>query len=196
MRRLAISLFAALVAPGLAAAQSSEETRTLDITGEVPGACTLGAPRLASGAQVNFRGINGNTLPIDQLVDTTTLSTQPASTEIGFDAVCAFPHRLRLETQNNGLWRTSERTSTAPDGFGDAVPYRATIQWASQNLQIVADARLRRVASGLLFVSGTASGTLRLRLEIDAGATNHRANAPLVAGTYGDTLRITLEPQQ
>jgi len=52
------------------------------------------------------------------------------------------------------------------------------------------------MAENSLFVSDTATGTLQLRLEIDAGATNHRANAPLVAGTYGDTLRITLEPQQ
>jgi hypothetical protein len=35
-----------------------------------------------------------------------------------------------------------------------------------------------------------------IRLDVDAGATNARANAPLVAGVYGDTLRITLEPQQ
>lgn len=191
-----LSMFAiAVLLPLPAAAQTVSEVRAMDVTGQVPGTCTLGAPRLG-GAQANFRGINGNSLPIDQLVDGTTLSTRPASAEISFDAVCAFPHLLRVESQNNGLWRTSERTGNTPDGFGDAVPYRATLYWASQTLALFADARLRRLAETSLFVSDTATGTLQLRLEIDAGATNHRANAPLVAGTYGDTLRITLEPQQ
>lgn len=196
MRSLAPLLIAFLAAPAPAIAQSNAETRNLDVTGEVPGTCTLGAPQLAAGTQVNFRGINGNALPIDRLVDSATLSTEPASTEIGFEAACSFPHRVRLESQNNGLWRTSERTGAAPAGFGDAVPYRATLRWASEDLQLFADARFRRIAGDTLFVDRTATGTLRLRLEIDAGATNQRANAPLVAGTYGDTLRISLEPQQ
>jgi len=194
MRRLPLFAIAVLL-PLPAAAQTASEVRPFDVTGQVPGTCTLGAPRLG-GAQANFRGINGNSLPIDQLVDSTTLSTRPASTEISFDAVCAFPHLLRVESQNNGLWRTGERSGGAPEGFGDAVPYRATLLWASQTLALFADARLRRMSESTLFVSDTATGTLQLRLEIDAGATNHRANAPLVAGTYGDTLRITLEPQQ
>ncbi|MBB4098701.1 hypothetical protein [Sphingomonas kyeonggiensis] len=194
MRSLSILAIAVLL-PLPAVAQTSSEVRPFDVTGQVPGTCTLGAPRLG-GAQANFRGINGNSLPIDQLVDGTTLSTRPASAEISFDAVCAFPHLLRVESQNNGLWRTGERSGVAPEGFGDAVPYRATLLWASQTLALFADARLRRMSEGTLYVGATATGTLQLNLVIDAGATNHRANAPLVAGTYGDTLRITLEPQQ
>lgn len=191
-----LSIFAIAVLLQLPAfAQTSSEVRPLDVTGQVPGTCTLGAPRLG-GAQANFRGINGNSLPIDQLVDGTTLSTRPASAEINFDAVCAFPHLLRVESQNNGLWRAGDRNNGAPEGFGDAVPYRATLLWASQTLALFADARLRRMSEGTLYVGATATGTLQLNLVIDAGATNHRANAPLVAGTYGDTLRITLEPQQ
>jgi hypothetical protein len=194
MRSLPLLAIAVLL-PLPAVAQSNSEVRAVDVTGQVPGTCTLGAPRLG-GAQSNFRGINGNSLPIDQLIDSTTLSTRPASAEISFDAVCAFPHLVRVESQNNGLWRIGERSGGAPEGFGDAVPYRATLYWASQSFGLFADARLRRMSESSLFVGETATGTLQLRLEIDAGATNHRANAPLVAGTYADTLRITLEPQQ
>jgi len=39
------------------------------------------------------------------------------------------------------------------------------------------------------------AGTLELRIEIQQGASNVRANAPVIAGYYGDTLRIVLEPQ-
>ena len=40
------------------------------------------------------------------------------------------------------------------------------------------------------------NGDLLLRFAIDEGATNLAANAPLVAGSYVDTLTIVLEPQQ
>jgi hypothetical protein len=114
---------------------------------------------------------------------------------VRFEAVCTFPHRLKVETQNNGLWSTSERTGPAPEGFGNAIPYRADVTWDDTNLRLNADAGVRRIANNSVLVDGAGLGDLLLRLEIDAGATNERANAPLLAGTYGDTLRITLEPQ-
>lgn len=192
---LPLAIAAALV-PAMALAQATSEPRSFSVTGQVPGGCVLGAPTLASGALVNFRGLNGTTLQIDQLVDTENLTTNPASVEISLDANCAFPHTLRVESQNNGLWRTSERTALAPEGFADAIPYHAAVRWASANLTFSADAHSRRVTDGTIFVNRTATGSVLLRLDIDVGATNVRANAPLVAGVYGDTLRITLEPQQ
>jgi hypothetical protein len=187
---------AAALLPATVLAQATGEPRSFSVTGQVPGGCVLGAPSLAAGGLVNFRGLNGTTLQIDRIVDAENLSTNPASAEISLDANCAFPHTLRVESQNNGLWRTSERTAAAPDGFADAIPYHAAVHWASENLTFSADARSRRVADGRIFVNRTATGSVLIRLDIDAGATNARANAPLVAGVYGDTLRITLEPQQ
>ena len=195
MRALLLVAAVALIPAG-AAAQSGDLTRDFGVTGSVPGACASGAPRLAPGAQITFLGLNGSTLQIDRLVDPTTLSTSAASAEVQFPASCAFPHRVRLESQNNGLWQTSERGAQPPEGFGHAVPYRALVQWAAENLRLDADAKIRRIADGSVFVENEASGDLLLRLEIDPGATNTSANAPLLAGVYGDTLRITLEPLQ
>jgi hypothetical protein len=186
----------ATLLPAMALAQAAGEPHSFSVTGQVPGGCVLGAPSLAAGALVNFRGLNGTTLQIDQIVDTENLSTNPASAEISLDANCSFPHTLRVESQNNGLWRTSERTAAAPEGFADAIPYHAAVHWASENLTFSADAHSRRVTDGTIFVNRTATGSVLIRLDVDAGATNARANAPLVAGVYGDTLRITLEPQQ
>jgi hypothetical protein len=197
MRARPALILAGLALPAAAAhAQSSNSVASnFGVTGSVPGACAVGPPLLAAGRQVNFRGLNGTTLQIDEMVNPATLSTNAASVEVRFEAVCTFPHRLRVETQNNGLWQTIERGATAPEGFGNAVPYRADVRWADTNLRLNADAGVRRIADNSVFVDGAGIGDLLLRLEIDAGATNEHANAPLLAGTYGDTLRITLEPQ-
>lgn len=189
-------IVAGLLMPAAAQAQSNSATSNFAVTANVPGACAVGAPQLAAGRQINFRGINGTTLQIDQMVDPTTLSTNAASVDVKFDAICTFPHRLKVETQNNGLWPTSERGARAPQGFGNAVPYRATATWADRSVTLVADAGVRRIADNSVFVPGAGMGDILLRLEIEPGATNNQANAPLLAGVYGDTIRITLEPQQ
>jgi hypothetical protein len=186
---------AALAFPAAAQAQSNSVTSAFTVNASVPGACAVGAPLLSAGRQVNFRGLNGTTLQIDTMVDPTTLSTNAASVEVRFEAVCTFPHRLKVETQNNGLWPTSERSPVPPEGFGNAVPYRADVTWADRTLRLNADAGVRRIADNSLFVPGAGLGDILLRLEIDSGATNERANAPLLVGVYGDTIRITLEPQ-
>jgi hypothetical protein len=140
--------------------------------------------------------LNGSALRIDQLVDPTTLSTNAASIEVTFEAICNLPHRLKIETQNNGLWRSSERGTAPTNGFGNAVPYRARLDWNDDVLHLSADARVHRIAESSLLVNQGRFGELHLRLEIDSGSTNVQANAPLLAGSYGDTLRIFLEPQQ
>jgi spore coat protein U-like protein len=197
MRASTILVVLLLLVPASAHAQSTTttDTRTFTVNGSVPGTCAVGPPTLAPGSQNNFRGLNGSTLQIDQLVDTTTLSTKAASIDVRFDSICTFPHRLMIESQNNGLWRTSERSSTPPEGFGYAVPYRALVRWARESLRLNADATIRRIADSSVFVRGSAIGDIELRLEIDSGSTNEAANAPLLAGVYGDTIRITLEPQ-
>lgn len=196
MRARFALIIAGLLLPGLAHAQATSATSNFAVNANVPGACAVGPPSLAAGAQVNFRGLNGTTLQIDQLVDPATLSTNAASVRVQFEAVCTFPHRLKVETQNNGLWPTTERSVTVPGGFGNAVPYRADVTWADATLLLNADAAVRRTADSSVLVDGSSLGNIQLRLEIDAGATNEHANAPLLAGTYGDTIRITLEPQQ
>ena len=40
-----------------------------------------------------------------------------------------------------------------------------------------------------------AAGELNLRIEIPEGASNVENDAPVVAGTYVDTVRIFLEPR-
>lgn len=194
MRPLVLLVLA--VMPAGAFAQSATESRAMSLDASVPGFCAVGPPQLAAGAMINFRGLNGNALEIDALVDPSTLSTQAASVELRFEAQCSIPHRLRIETQNNGLWQTLEQSRQEADGFGSAVPYRAIVRWGAETVTMNADARVRRIAESSIAAATSVIGDIRLRLEIDRGATNATANAPLLAGNYGDSLRITLEPRQ
>lgn len=187
---------AAALSPAAASAQVvAPVTRTVPVIASAPAVCSIQEPELAAGGQINFKGINGNTLQIDHLVDPATLGAAGASANVKFDAVCNYPHRIRLEAQNNGLWQTSERSPAPPPGFAYAVPYSATIDWGLEHGRLDADAKVRRIAERSITVNRPTSGEIRLRLEIEAGASNVQANAPLLAGYYGDTLRITLEPQ-
>jgi hypothetical protein len=194
MHKAPLLLLAALT-PGMAVAQGTTSTRTMGVSANAPQVCAVQAPQLAAGAQVNFRGLNGTTLQIDRLVDPTTLSTNAASVEIAFEAVCNYPHRITIETRNNGLWQTSERPATPASGFGYAVPYTATVRWGASNLQLNADAKVRRIQDRSLRIDQPSSGSILLRLEIQPGASNGSQNAPLLAGYYGDTLSLTVEPQ-
>lgn len=189
-----VSLVAALW-PIPAMAQSRVNIPEFTVGGSVPQICVLEAPQLAAGAMVNFRGINGNSLQIDQLIFPGTLATRAASASVEFAAVCTFPHRLRIESQNNGLWRTSELATTPAGGFAYAVPYRAEVTWGDNNRTLEADALSRRAVERRLSMVQATSGKINLRIVIDQGASNTQNNAPLIAGYYGDTLRIVVEPQ-
>ena len=193
--RAAPFLLLTALAPGLAAAQSTTSTRSMTVSASAPPVCAMQEPTLAAGGQINFRGLNGNTLQIDRLVDPATLAAAGASANVTFDAICNYPHRITVEAQNNGLWQTSERSPVPPEGFAYAVPYSATIDWGLEHGRLDADAKVRRIAERSITINRPTSGEIKLRLEIEAGASNVQANAPLLAGFYGDTLRITLEPQ-
>jgi hypothetical protein len=184
-----------LAAADGAAAQTATDARIFPVSGNAPQVCAVQAPRLAAGAQINFRGLSGNTLQIDQLVDPTTLATNAASADIQFDAVCNFPHQIRVESQNNGLWQTIERGATPPDGFAYAIPYRASVSWGDVTGALEADARVRRIVEQRLNVDEATAGVILIRVVIEAGASNTNNKAPLVAGFYGDTLRLFVEPR-
>ncbi len=172
------------------------QSRSFPVTGNTPNICVLQAPSVAAGAQVNFRGLNGTLLQIDSLVDPTTLATNAASVELRFDAVCNFPHQLRVEALNNGLWRNTTGAAAAPQGFASAIPYQARFSWGQQTLLLNADAQIRRFNEQALNVTDPTAGVVSMRFEIQPGASNVQSNAPVIAGNYAETLRITLEPQR
>lgn len=187
-----IGLLAALATP--AWGQARVASQAMSVIGSAPQICNMQSPTLGSSGQVNFRAVTGNLLQIDTLVDPTTLAARAATATLSFDAVCNFPHRIRLESQNNGLWQADSGLNEPAAGFAYALPYRASITWGEVNGTLTADANVRRITEQRFFIDQATAGAIELRIAIDAGASNIRANAPVLAGTYGDTLRIFLEP--
>jgi hypothetical protein len=177
------------------ASLARSEPLTFAVDGEAPQVCAVQNPVLAPGALVNFRGLNGTMLQIDQLADPSTLTTLAASADVIFAAVCNYPHRIVLESQNNGLWRGGAVGASAPSGFADGVPYTASLTWGPASSSFVVDATARKTSQLSAMVNRPAAGDIRIHLAIQSGATNLSANAPLVAGIYSDTLRVTVEPQ-
>ena len=190
----ALSGIAALAMP--AHAQLAPTARkALPVTANAPQVCVMDRVRLDGGALVNFIGLDGDTLQIEQLTDSATLAARPASADLSVAAVCNFPHRIRLESQNNGLWPTDGRAASASRGFATALPYSARIDWGGTGASFVADAKVRRLTEARFSVDSPVAGDLRLRIAIEPGASNGGVAAPVLAGVYGDTLRIFLEPR-
>ena len=187
---------AALVCTGSAAsAQESSATETLGVNGSAPQVCTIDTARIRAGELINFVGLDGDTLRVIDLTASDDLSAQAASAELRFDAVCNFPHRVRLESQENGLWPISGPVSPTSPEFATALPYLVRLNWADRTQLLEVDARVRRNRIVFTDIDAPAQGEMELRVEIDAGASNTQIGAPVLAGAYSDTLRIYLEPR-
>ena len=198
MRTIPIFLFAALAGASPALAQGvnpGTATRSLPVTGSVPQTCAMQQGKIAPGSLKNIAGLDGDTLRIIQFTDPATLAVRAASVSISFDAVCNFPHAVRIESQNNGLWPIDQRVSDRPAGFAYAVPYTARVTWGPVNAQFDANAKVRSQNQQVIAVNDALAGDFNLRIEIEDGASNVETLAPLVAGTYVDTVRIFLEPR-
>ncbi len=195
MRTIAPFMLAALAAATPALAQTTTAVRTMPVTGSVPQTCAMQQGKIAPGSINNIAGLDGDTLRIIQFTDPATLQVRAASVTISFDAVCNFPHSVRIESQNNGLWPVDQRVSDRPAGFAFAVPYTARVTWGPVNALFDATAKVRSPSQQVLAVNEPVAGEFNVRLQIDQGASNVESRAPLLAGSYVDTVRIFLEPR-
>lgn len=192
---LLLSPCALLVSAGAATAQSETAVRSMDVTGSAPEICAMQEGRVQPGGLVNFSGTDGSTLRIVQFTDPSTLAARAASATIEFAAVCNFPHQIRIESQNNGLWPADARVSDGTASFASAVPYEAQVDWGDTSATLGTDGKIRRLIERTASVNEAVAGDLRLRIQILQGASNVANNAPILAGSYSDTLRIYLEPR-
>jgi len=196
MRALILMPLALIAAPAMAdSLPSLTATQAMPVTGNVPQVCAMQQGQIQPGSVVNIAGLDGDTLRIVQFVDPATLSVKAASATVSFEAVCNFPHAVRIESANNGLWPVDGRITAAPAGFAFAVPYSARVDWGPANSRFDTDAKTRRLSEQVINVDTAVAGQLNLRIEIAEGASNVENRAPVVAGTYTDTVRIFLEPR-
>ena len=206
MRRLALIL--AVTTAGLAGPALAQETggsgtggsspdavtREYPVQGNAPRFCAVGTPTLSTTVSNNVRNLAGGVVTIDTLADPNTLTTRAAEFGILLDAVCNYAHRLTITSENNGLWRDPVAGSV-PAGFAGAIPYEARVDWAGDQTILRAEAEARREQAETALVSLPNAGSMLIDVAITAGATNKATNTPLLAGTYRDTIRVTIEPQ-
>lgn len=159
------------------------------VVGQVSALCVLGDPEVLAGGGANISAIVGGTVNIASLVDE-DLTTRATRFEVELPALCNRPHRLTIRSDNGGLWHAAPGRA-GPD-FGDGVPYRIDIKWAGLDRQFFVPAQSVAETNSNTPVSRPSGGTLGLSFSIDAGASNAGANVPLVAGTYRDTIRISM----
>lgn len=183
----------AIAAPALA--QSVTASRTMPVTGSVPQVCAMQPASLQASELNNVNGTQGDTLRIVQLTDPQTLAAKAASATVAFSAVCNFPHKVTVESQNNGLWPTDGRLATPGTTFASALPYEASFTWADAAGTLLANAKTRALTSQGVTIDNPAEGDLVLHFNLRQGASNVADNAPVLAGAYGDTIRITMEPR-
>lgn len=187
----AVALVASMAC--VAAPAWAQDQATVSLVGDANQMCTLGQPTQGGGALTNFDSPSGAVFSITRLADPDTLTTRAANITLSMDAMCNTLHRVVLESDNNGLWR--QGVSTAPSGFGSAVPYTANLVWADQQYPLTAEANSRQTVEEEMLVGRPNTGDMLIEFEINAGATNAGIGAPLLSGEYSDVLRITVESQ-
>lgn len=196
---LVLTVFVCMLAVTNGFAQTSSAslvaTQAFPVTGNAPQVCAMQTGRIQTGSLNNVSGIDGDTLQIVELADPQTLAARASSATISFSAVCNYPHSLRIESQNNGLWPSDGRAGAAAAGFAYAVPYQARLQWGAASGALDANAKVRRVTEQRITVDNATAGDVQLRFDITDGASNLDLRSPLAAGAYGDTIRIFLEPR-
>jgi hypothetical protein len=183
------------LACGASAQAGTSAPLPFTVSGSAPQICAVGNPQLSAGALVNFQSLNGAALRITQLADPRTLATNAAQATVTFQAVCNYPHRIVLESQNNGLYRDGAAGAAPPPGFADGVPYTAQLTWGAVTSTFFVPATSRQTSQDSVAVPNPTAGDIEIQLSVQAGASNLSANSPLIAGVYTDTLRVTVEPQ-
>ncbi|KQY75384.1 hypothetical protein [Brevundimonas sp. Root1423] len=187
---LTIAGFVLAVSTGQASAQS----RGFDVVGSAPQVCNIESPTLGDRVS-NVQAFDGSSIRIVSLVNPQSLATTAATAELNLTAVCTVPHRLTVQSRNNGLWRAQGGAVNGGAGFTSAVPYRVDVEWGDVRDRLDVDALSRGPRQRSTLIDKPVVGDLTLLVVIEPGASNLYANAPLLAGAYSDILTVTLEPQ-
>ena len=184
MRVAAIS--AALLAPGLAIAQTTDVGRArLDLAGQAPSACVISGPTAVSGSNATFSpaGAQQGQITITELADPQTAVPQAASINLALPVICNAAHSVVISTTNGGLARAGAAGNSEVNGFRQFVPYQLSVSWAGQS----ADATSQAGPTITIKTNDGAAGQLSLVVKVPGGG------APLIAGAYGDQVVVQLQ---
>lgn len=187
---LLLPALAALATAGTAHAETAPGE--VQILAQAHQKCRLDPQVRLRGAATNLGALSSTGLSLADLTAPDVAAARPAQVQFAFSGFCNGPHRLVLESANNGLWRTGSLGAAA--NLAQSTPYTVGARWSDRPLLLNADARSRRRAEAILHSNAPAGGALEISFTIDANASGLGDSVPLAAGRYSDLLRISLEP--
>jgi hypothetical protein len=180
------------VLQGRPVAAQDSQTQAFTIKGYAQSACTLTAPQntQATNMTVGSSSAVQVLVSVPTLIDEKTGNLQPGSISLNMNMVCNRAHSIRIATGSGGLRPQSDASAPARPGFANRVDYAAQASWGavSAKLQTVGG---NGQATPEAQSPGAFVGNLALQVSIDESGSNH---LPLMAGTYSDTLTVTLSP--
>lgn len=182
--------FAAVL--GGASAQSASERVDIAVTGSVGRMCILAAPQVDIGASTNVGTVSGSAVRIADLSDD-QMTTRATNFTARLSAMCNVSHQVVISSDRGGLWRSPAGTSVT--GFANGVPYRAKVTWNGAQTTLSATAASEAPMQQTMNVDTPGTGDVDVEFHIDQAATNAGSGSPLVAGSYSDTIRVTMGPQ-
>lgn len=190
MRRV-LSLTAILTASLLSAsgAQAQELARAeqrVELHGNAPAACVANAGRAANPVNASFQstGPNSGTVMLPLFVDAATATTRGSSIEVAVPVICNASHTITVRSANGGLLREGAGPARAGSGgFSEFQAYGVDLQWQQRVLRLGAGR-----SSAALSYPQPARGDLIVAITVPRGT------APLVAGTYSDTVVVEIRP--
>jgi hypothetical protein len=152
-------------------------SRAFNVTGTVSKVCTIGG--------VATPAADTATIPVSATGVVNTTAIAKSYTNVA----CNTPSDLQLTSQSGGV----KSTATAPSGFTNIINYSASATFSSAtatvNTATTPTAAGPEPGTAVSTTGATPSGTMSLTITPQTSAQ------PLVAGTYADTLTITITPQ-
>lgn len=189
-KSMALGLALAVAVPAGVWAQSA--TQNVSLTASVPKFCKYDSVSSFTGT-INIGSTSYNTssstVEISAGANATGIMQDWAFT-FNAQATCNFASTIQLTSLGGGL-RPSPVPPISAGTFLDKLDYTANGRWSSSAAAALTTVGAAgSVSSSLRPVGAASSGNV----TVDVGAVVN-TTAPLLAGTYSDTLRITISPQ-
>lgn len=184
--RALLAGFAVAACPAVAMAAD----QNINLTAEVPRFCKFdGVPQF--GALTNFTvgsiGMASSTINMSSATNASGLMND-ASFRVRIAATCNFASNISLASINGGL-KDSTPEAVVSGTFLNRIDYRAGLsEWGSAGLvEFITSGTPTSVSAG---AASPHAGDVVVLVHLEQNTT-----APLAAGDYTDTLRISLTPQ-
>lgn len=173
---LAVASVLALSCPAVCMAQTA--TQDIQISAQVNATCTIN--NAANG------GVSTATIGITAAGAVNTSTVVPSGSPFA-NVACNAPSNLRLTSQSGGV----KTASAAVTGFAGRINYTASATWNSVTANI--DTSLAGATGPYQGANAPVATAFSGSLSVSITPTAN--TEPLLAGTYSDTLRVTLIPQ-